>query len=245
MYSDDANIQTNSQRKTQVTSGILAGKSANFRGNRKRPQIIENTHTHNNTHNNDTTTRKTAPGNSTYADITRHGKKVCIVGASIIQRINMREFNKHLYDKHAVKVSYPGATASRATYYMKKPLEEENPDIVIINIGTNNLTKNRDQSEEETANQILHMVEECRNLGVNEIFVSGLTVRKGYFKKVKIINNILVQNAKKFNFTFIDNSDIQGHHLHHDGLHLEYDGTCILANNFIDHLNDLYSFNMY
>ena len=221
VYNDDANIQTNSHARKQTNIGILAGTSDGYK-NSWQPQT-------------------TVPGNSTYADITRRGKKIYIIGASIVQRINMREFNKNLHEMYATKASYPGANVSRARYYMKKPLEEENPDTVIINIGTNNFTKNRNQSEEDIANEIIKMVEECRIMGVNDIFVSGLTIRKGFYEKVFIVNDILMQKARIHNFTFIDNSDICSDHLSHDGLHLKYEGTCILTKKILDHLNEFYS----
>ena len=111
-------------------------------------------------------TKKTVPGNSTYAKMTKQGKKVCIFGASLLQPINMREFNKYLDNQHAVRGSFPGATAAKLNYYMKPTIEEEQPDTVILNIGTNNITKSR-QSEAETVNEILCIVKECREMGVN------------------------------------------------------------------------------
>ena len=70
--------------------------------------------------------------------MTRSGKKVCILGASIVQRLNMKEFNRCLQDSHAVRLSFPGATVSKVAYYMKPTIEEEKPDTVLINIGKPN-----------------------------------------------------------------------------------------------------------
>ena len=170
---------------------------------------------------------------------------MCIIGASIIQRLKIRDFNYWLDDKHATKVPFPGATVEKAAYYMKPTLEEESPDIVILNIGTNNLTKNRTQTEEDIAGEIIKMVEECRYMGVNEIFVSGLTVRKGWLNQIKNINNILIQKASAHNFKFIDNENIKYEDLSYDGLHLQKEGTIKLANNFIYVLNNMYNYNLY
>lgn len=82
-------------------------------------------------------------------------------------------------------------------------------------------------------------------MGINETFVSGLTVRRGYHHQIKVINEILHKKAGTCNFTFIDNSNIRSQHLRNDGLHLEYEGTCILANNFIDALNNVSIFNSF
>ena len=87
------------------------------------------------------------------------------------------------------------------------------------------------------------MVNECKKLGVNDIFVSGLTIRNGYYKQVNAINALLKLRAKTGYFTFIDNSGIRRQHLSYDGLHLEKSGTTILSNNFINALNNIYIFN--
>ena len=238
VYNDDANIQTNSQVKSNNINGINAGSSVRNttnKNNRNQPQFLAN---------NDDIRTKVVPGNSSYANISRQGKKVCIFGASIAQRINIGNLNRCLDGMKAVKTCFPGATVSKATYYMKPTIEEESPDTVLLNIGTNNLTKTR-QTDEETADEIIKMVDECHKLGVNEVLVSGLTVRHGYMNQVNNINNMLKQNAGNFDYTFIDNSNIQRHHLHKDGLHPHVKGMEILANNFINALNYKSIFNSF
>ena len=178
----------------------------------------------------------TVPGNSSYAKLTNHGKKVCLFGASILQRINIKEFNYMLKDKTAIKECHSGATASKTSHYIKPTLEDENPDVVMINIGTDNLTKKKWQTDEDIAHEIIQIVEDCRKMGINEVYVSGLTVRRGFYNRINLINEILQKKAGECFYTFIDNSNIQNHHLRNDGLHLEYEGTCLLANNLIDAL---------
>ena len=73
----------------------------------------------------------------------------------------------------------------------------------------------------DIANEIIHMVEECRKYGVNEVFVSGLTTRIGWMKQINDINNILKEKASSCNFIFIDNTNITRDHLNYDGLHLK------------------------
>ena len=232
VYDDDANIQTTSQvRNTSSINGIQAGSSVP----NKQPRVPVN---------NGKTRQEVVPGNSTYADITHQGQKVCIFGASITQRINIGNFNRCLDDTKAIKSCFPGATVSKATYYMKPTLEEESPDTVLLNIGTNNLTKKR-QTEKETVDEIMDMVNECRKFGVNKVFVSGLTVRHRYSKQVDNINYMLKQNAGNFDYVFIDNSNIQNHHLCKDGLHLHDKGMELLANNFINALNYKSIFNSF
>ena len=74
-------------------------------------------------------------------------------------------------------------------------------------------------------------------MGVNEVYVSELTVRNGFQPKINRINQLLKQKSGLLNFKVIDHSNIRRIHLKHDGLHLCKEGTIILANNFINALN--------
>ena len=87
------------------------------------------------------------------------------------------------------------------------------------------------------------MVDVYRSYGVNEIYVSGLTVRRGYINQINTINRMLKQKAGENNFTFIDNSNIELRLLQQDGLHLQGKGTEILATNFINAINYISIFN--
>ena len=80
-YNDDVNIVTNSYAQKQATVGLNAGSSVrNTNGsnsenhNKKRPQVV--------TQNTPVNTKHpiTVPGNSSYANLTTSGKKVCMFG---------------------------------------------------------------------------------------------------------------------------------------------------------------------
>ena len=116
-------------------------------------------------------------------------------------------------------------------------LEEDKPDIVILCFGTNNLTKKR-QSEREVTHEIIDVVNICHNLGVNKVYVSGILFRPAYKNKINEINRIIELNASTHDYIFIDNSNIQLEHLWRDKVHLNDKGTVLLANNFIDILNE-------
>ena len=59
--------------------------------------------------------------------------------------------------------------------------------------------------------------------------------------KVDDINELLKSNAERYAYKFIDNGNILAKkHLWRDKLHLNTDGLKVLANNFIDCLNDAY-----
>ena len=57
----------------------------------------------------------------------------------------MVEFDKLSKYRAAIKREYPGATTSQLMYYVKPTLIEESPNVAIIHVGTNNLTKKCNQ----------------------------------------------------------------------------------------------------
>ena len=85
--------------------------------------------------------------------------------------------------------------------------------------------------------EIVDIVKKCHNHAINEIFVSGLTCRPYYQAKIEIIIKLLKSNAYKYNYIFIDNSEIVERHLWKDRLHLSNQGMINLACNFLDCLN--------
>ena len=226
MYYDDANMVTGNTGSFGKNMGIQANQSRT----KKRPSIVTNQNSEN-----DILFKKTVPGNANYADITKQGKKTCIIGGSIVKRIDVTEFNEWLENGVAIKRCFPGATASQVNYYIEEVLNEQKLDQVILHVGTNNLTK-KYQTVEETVGELLNIVKKCH--GVNNVFVSSLTCRPAYQRKVDEINQLLHDYAGTLNYTFIDNSHIEKQHLWKDLLHLNDQGTINLACNFLDALNN-------
>ena len=58
-----------------------------------------------------TSTPTTVPGNSTYSGITKHGRKICVVGDSHVKRIKRNDFNKALRHGKAFFRSFSGPNA--------------------------------------------------------------------------------------------------------------------------------------
>ena len=150
----------------------------------------------------------------------------------------MRDFNNNLLDNsHAIKRAFSGATASQLNIYVQTSLKEDKPDTIIINAGTNNFTKKRHQSIEETVAEIMEIVNTCKRGGVKRVFVSSITCRPQFQSKIDAVNKLLEYNAGIYNYVFISNANIREVHLRNDGVHLNNDGVHILANNFISCLN--------
>ena len=113
-------------------------------------------------------------------------------------------------------------------------LLNDKPDIVIINIGANDL--NNLESINIIGN-IIHIIDICKNYGVNEVYVSGLLFRENQQQKVSEVNDFLRHRQVVNGFIYINNEKISKVNLWNDKIHLNKSGTIILANNFIDALN--------
>ena len=163
-------------------------------------------------------------------------RKILILSASITKPINMAMFNEKVVNGRAVKRAHGGATTQRLKHYVKGDIEIDNPDTVIINGGTNNLSKTN-QSVEEITEEILDIVYICRQHGIKNILVSSITCRPEFQGKIDDINRLLQENAVKYSYVFIDNGNINKIHLKRDKLHLNHQGAILLANNFLLHLN--------
>ena len=81
-------------------------------------------------------TRKTVPGNTSYATITKKGKNVTVFGDSIVGRIKKKEINNFTKENVSIK-SFSGATVKDMHTYVEPTLERKICDTVIIHVGTN------------------------------------------------------------------------------------------------------------
>ena len=72
----------------------------------------------------------------------KHSKKTCIVGDSHIRRIKNNLFNNSIIEGKAHLNNFSGANINRLDHFISPILEEDRPDIVIIHVGTNDITHN-------------------------------------------------------------------------------------------------------
>ena len=92
------------------------------------------------------------------------------------------------------------------------------------------------------AKDVIKAGETCKYHGVENVFISGVPIRSRRYvqKRVHELNGILQDMCVQKGFMYIDNSNINTTHLLDDGVHLSYDGTIVLANNYLNCLNSLY-----
>lgn len=228
--------------ESDFTGNVVENRFQNLNSknkNGRRPLIVTNNFPENDVIIN---RRKTVPGNTSYSEIVEKGKMTYVFGTSLIKGIRRNEFNYYLKNTHAIFKSYPGATVRELKHNIQFPLHVNTPDNVILHAGCNDISPRRDQeklTEEEIANEIIDMAQQCRFQGVGTVIISGLICRKGQYcnSRVDKVNELLRKLCREKSFYYIDNSRITQDHLYKDGLHLLESGKVILARNFTYYLN--------
>ena len=132
--------------------------------------------------------------------------------------------------------SFPGATVEDMVDYVR-PTMKRCPDLIVLHAGTNNL---RDEGPaRQIAENVMKLALDMK-VESNDVMVSGLITRtddEDLNLKLMEVNKILEAECKRYSLCFIDNRNISAtQHLNGGGLHLNYQGTIVLASNFIDHI---------
>ena len=113
-----------------------------------------------------------------------------------------------------------------------KPTIEQNPDIIILHCGTNNLKINQDEST--IAKNILDVaLEITKTSKKTNVIVSSLVTRNDKFgEKANEVNVVLSTLCQERNVGFINNDNLSKAHLNKSRLHLNRKGSSLLARNF-------------
>ncbi len=157
--------------------------------------------------------------------------KTEIIGDSIIKDIKGYKMKEAAGHQQQIFVkSFSGATIDCMNSHAC-PTIKRNPKRIILHCGTNDV---RGQTPAENiATEVIELAKSLQNRS-NAVFVSGLVVRGDRWNtKVCDINCILKRRCQEENLKFIDNSNINSNHLNRSLIHLNPEGTRVLANNFL------------
>lgn len=236
---EDSDFETVTRKNVRkFKSDERKQRNTTFQSNQiRRPPVVTNNYPErdNNYYQRST---KHVPGNSTYANMTNQGKKVAIMSDSICGGIYMPKMNKSLINKYAFKSIHPGSTPEDLNYYCVRTLKKENPDIAIINVGTNKIGRDDPFT---IAKDITNIVKTCQQHGCNKVFVSSITYRSDYQNEVLQLNNILEAWQVIHDFKLIYNNNIDATCISKDGIHLNNKGKAKICSNFINVLNKLHN----
>ena len=185
------------------------------------------------------------PGQRQYASIVKNNRKVCVIGDSHLGRIKKKLFNDSIINEKSSVNVFSGVTVQRLNHFVEPMLVEDKPDVVLIHVGCNNVTKDmKDKlNVKELSKNIIDIGLKCKAYGVDEVIISSILVKKdrNLTKLIRQVNNILRDECKKLEFSFICNDNISADYLCGDGIHLLDQGTYILGSNFVDTINNLIS----
>ena len=185
---------------------------------------------------------KIVPGNRTYANAAKQGKKVCLIGDSHLKRIRKNAFNRSINNGNAYINCFSGANSKRLGHYIIPTLMEDQPEIVVIHIGSNDVThENYDHINiGDLAQKIIDIGKQCLFNGVKEILISSIFLKKQLklTRIIREINDVLREKCKENNFHFICNDNITRENLWKDDIHLNDEGTHVFASNIVNFLND-------
>ena len=159
---------------------------------------------------------------------------VTLLDDSSVKDIKPRKMNNKLgeHDRLYVKC-FSGATVEDMLYYARPTIRKQ-PDLIILHAGTNELIKKK--TANNIASDIVKLELELKTEN-NEVMVSSLICRNDdLHQKGKQVNIILKEECASYDILFIEHSNILKKHLNGSGIHLNYQGTVILANNFVAHI---------
>ena len=119
---------------------------------------------------------------------------------------------------------HPGATTDDIIDYIK-PTIRQKPDMVIINSGTNDLTK--DVNTMSRVQKVVAAAKEIDTESKIKLGLSDITARGDINKEEDVVinNNRLEKYCKENEFFFIDNSNVDVSCLNKRKLHLNRKGT--------------------
>ena len=164
------------------------------------------------------------------------------MGDSHIRRIKKNLFNDSLCEGKVHLNGFSGANIKRLGHFITPTLVEDRSDIVIIQVGSNDIAHNTvDQIDvKDIVNRILNTGKKCLSYGVKEVIILSVFIKKQFKLRriIRQVNDLLRNEYKRNNFQFVSNDNITREVLWRDGLHLNNAGTYLFASNLVEFLND-------
>ena len=154
-----------------------------------------------------------------------------ILGDSIVKNVYGNAITKWVkHRKHVVVKHFSGAKIDDMKHYVK-PTQEKQPALVIVHIGTNDLSSNK--NSDEIADEIVNFAKSIKT-DENNIVISSITPRKDRLNnKAKEVNHHLKEKCEANNLSLIEHHNINPYrHINAKVLHLNNYGGNQLTKNF-------------
>ena len=137
--------------------------------------------------------------------------------------------------------SFPGATSKELAHYAVPTLKAESFHTTLINEKINDILRDQSELKQQLVLQnIMKVAHQCKDHGVKEIILSSVVATGRVNADVLIHFNESLKNLCRANgFCFVNNDNISEGNLYKN-LYLLEAGKRILANNFINGINNNY-----
>ena len=124
------------------------------------------------------------PGANTYGEAVKDGKRVIVFSTSMTKGIKVRKLNEILSIGSARFRRFHGGKAKHVFNYVDTHLEDEKPEVVLIQVGGNDLPTRKDypSSVKEIAEIIIETGKKCLRYGtVKDVLISSVITRKSFY----------------------------------------------------------------
>ena len=165
-------------------------------------------------------------------------KDIALFADSIPKGMRMEDLNSCVKGGKIHLKSSPGAKASQLKHYIKPTLEEYKYDCAIIDVGINDILRNRNDTDlNNPPESILQIVNTCQNYNIGKILISALLPSRRTKVNISQINETLKHLCSRNNFIFVEHENIGFDDLWVDGMHLLNSGKAMLGSNFVSEVN--------
>ena len=154
-----------------------------------------------------------------------------ILGDSIVKNVYGNAITKWVkHRKHVVVKHFSGAKIDDMKHYVK-PTQEKQPAQIIVHIGTNDLSSNK--NSDEIADEIVNFAKSIKT-DENNIVISSIVPRKDRLNnKAKEVNLHFKEKCEANNLSLIEHHNINPYrHINAKGLHLNNYRDNQLTKNF-------------
>ena len=151
----------------------------------------------------------TVPGERSYKDtfITQK-KNVVIFGDSLPKGINARLLNEKMIKSKVLCKFFPGATLKDFVHYIEPTLQENEFDTSILHVGVDSVLK-LGSNVETVSKDIIKITNHCKNFGVKQIIISGLTRTTRFNERfIHQLNNSIKLLCQKYGYSNLSSENL-------------------------------------
>ena len=164
-------------------------------------------------------------------------RSAVILGDSIVKNIHDWKIKEKCGDNENVYVKCFNGANIKDMHSYAKPSVERKPNVVILHIGTNDLSPKRNEEEKSAVQIAQEVIELAKGISVNdiEVIISGLVPRGDeYETKRKRVNLILADLCSENNDAFTEDTKIDASkHLNRSLIFLNKAGDNLLEGNLV------------